>query len=60
MRALKVLVASCIMAAAAVPAFADDMMAPTMGMMRGTFSSLVLSSATRLPPGVGPPPLMLV
>src|SRR5437870_4855253 len=34
MRALKVFVASCIMTAAAIPAFADNM-APTMGMMKG-------------------------
>jgi len=34
MRALKVLLASCIMTAAAMPAFADDM-APSMGMMKG-------------------------
>jgi hypothetical protein len=34
MRALKVLVASCIMTSAVMPAFADDM-APSMGMMKG-------------------------
>jgi hypothetical protein len=34
MRALKILGAACVVAAAAMPAFADDMMAPTMSMMK--------------------------
>lgn len=35
MRALTMFGAACIMAAAAMPAFADDMMAPAMSMMKG-------------------------